>query len=556
MNISESTERAPAPGLVSAKTGLVLTIVLTIFVVAPLFYPGYIQTHLGFVPLWNVADLKVNLGHWNWLPHVAAGFDPLRSDGLLPYYLAVLLPVEPAAAVKLVVGGGWLLGSVGMFLWLQSWLGQPGALLAALVYTYLPYQIVTVYVRGAWGESLFWGLLPWAILSATFLVTSPKLWLVPVVALIWLLLGLSQLGLTLWALLFVVILVLCLHPRRSLRPILAALLGTGAALAVYAAITSLAVPSPVYLTEHFLYPAQLFSAYWGFGASRPGWDDGLSLQLGLAAVGLTIVSVALWQQVAKPMVSRTDRRLLFFLSAAIVLILLQLGLAAFLWRLPLGPGVVLASTLTYPWQLLGLTGLCLAVLAGAAPWLDERLTEWPLFGAVIVFIMLSSYSYLSPQFSQIAPPAGGPQAEWGDNQLALLEHSFEVATGGNTAGLERGEMVIPVALVGPLQQNDSLRLNVIWQPLRPFSQNLKVFVHLVDASGKVLAQYDGYPQAGAYPTLDWAPGELIEDSYPLLLPADAPAGPYRVYLGLYDEATLTRLPVPTDSEGRVILNVE
>ena len=52
------------------------------------------------------------------------------------------------------------------------------------------------------------------------------------------------------------------------------------------------------------------------------------------------------------------------------------------------------------------------------------------------------------------------------------------------------------------------------------------------------------------------PGELIEDSYPLVLPADAPAGPYRVYLGLYDEATLTRLPVPTDSEGRVILNVE
>ena len=75
-------------------------------------------------------------------------------------------------------------------------------------------------------------------------------------------------------------------------------------------------------------------------------------------------------------------------------------------------------------------------------------------------------------------------------------------------------------------------------------------------AGNLLAQYDGQPQEGDYPTSRWTPGELIEDSYPILLPADAPVGPYRVYLGLYDEATLARLPVATDPEGRVILNVE
>jgi hypothetical protein len=71
-----------------------------------------------------------------------------------------------------------------------------------------------------------------------------------------------------------------------------------------------------------------------------------------------------------------------------------------------------------------------------------------------------------------------------------------------------------------------------------------------------LAQYDGQPQSGNYPTGQWIPGELIADTYPLLIPDDLPPGPYQVYVGFYNEATLTRLPVPNDAEGRVILNVK
>ncbi|MBI1876693.1 MAG: hypothetical protein HYR94_00355 [Chloroflexi bacterium] len=79
---------------------------------------------------------------------------------------------------------------------------------------------------------------------------------------------------------------------------------------------------------------------------------------------------------------------------------------------------------------------------------------------------------------------------------------------------------------------------------------------MVDANGHVLSQFDGQPLRGTYPTTHWIPGELIEDSYPLLVPSDTPPGPYRVFLGLYNETTGTRLPVPGDTEGRVILNVE
>jgi hypothetical protein len=546
----------------SFKSWLILSLLLAIFAIAPLCYPGYIQTHSGFTFLWNVADLRANLGSWRWTPHIAIDFDPLRSDGLLPYYLAALLPLEPGSAIKVVLGLGWLLGNAGMYLWLRRWLGPPGALVAALVYTYLPYQIATIYVRGAWGEALFWGGLPWAIWAAGEQINRrTAVIFLSVIGLIWLLLAWSQLGLTLWMFVFISLFLGVMYAYRAAWAILAGfcgvLLGTLSTLAV---ATAAPVFSPIPpFSDHFLYPSQLFSAYWGFGSSRPGWNDGMSFQLGLAAVGLALLGIILWQrqESSDPPTHRTDHRLIFFSGTAFVSLLLQFGFSASLWHVPVWSGSTLASSLTYPWQLLGWTGLCLSVLAGAALWLDKQLIRWPVIGSIIILIILSSYSYLSPQFIQVDPEMlTAPQAVLGTNQMTLLAHTFSVDINGNTAGLELGPTPLPLAVHGRAQPNQTLRLNVIWQPLKPLTEDWKFFVHLVDSKGQVLAQFDGQPLAGSYPTSQWIPGELIQDSYPLPLPSDAPPGPYQIFLGLYNEATGARLPVPGDTEGRIILNVE
>src|SRR5688572_29928360 len=190
----------------STRACLFLALLLPIFGLAPLFYPGYLQFHEGLVPLWNIGDLRANLGELSWLPHLGTRFDPLRSTGLLPYYLAGLLPLAPATAFKVIVGGSWLLGSLGMFFWLRERLTPPGATIAALVYTYLPYQLVNVYVRGAWGEMLLWGLLPWAIWGTTAWPMTSRKGQAVLIPFLWLALGLSQLGLALWLLLFVILL--------------------------------------------------------------------------------------------------------------------------------------------------------------------------------------------------------------------------------------------------------------------------------------------------------------------------------------------------------------
>jgi hypothetical protein len=248
--------------------------------------------------------------------------------------------------------------------------------------------------------------------------------------------------------------------------------------------------------------------------------------------------------------------LLFFSLSALILVLLQFGLSSILWNMPLLFGRVLSDSLTYPWQLLGLVGLCLAVLAGATLWLDRQLARLPLFGSIILLTILSVYPFLSPRFirPEVTVPEA-PLAEFGDAQLALVRYEFVAKTSGQTVGLQPGQTTIPLAGRGPLEAGDTLLLDVTWHPLQSFGKDLKVFVHLVDANDHILAQFDGQPRAGDYPTSGWIPGEIIRDTYAVQLPSDAPPGPYRAYLGLYDGVTNVRLPVVDSDAGRVIIDV-
>ena len=90
---------------------------------------------------------------------------------------------------------------------------------------------------------------------------------------------------------------------------------------------------------------------------------------------------------------------------------------------------------------------------------------------------------------------------------------------------------------------DVLPVSLRWQARSRFNKRYKVFVHLLSADHRVVAQRDAEPHAGAFPTTDWPPGATIVDNYGLLLPADLPDGEYVIELGMYDPVTGDRLPV-------------
>ncbi len=91
----------------------------------------------------------------------------------------------------------------------------------------------------------------------------------------------------------------------------------------------------------------------------------------------------------------------------------------------------------------------------------------------------------------------------------------------------------------------AVTLELTWQAEEPIARNLKVFVHALDGTGRLIAQHDGIPAAGTRPTDTWRPGEEICDRHGLLLPANgAGPGEVRIVVGLYDPQSGERARLP------------
>ncbi len=98
------------------------------------------------------------------------------------------------------------------------------------------------------------------------------------------------------------------------------------------------------------------------------------------------------------------------------------------------------------------------------------------------------------------------------------------------------------------QENTDIPTMVLfWHPLSDPNVDYTMFLHLRDEAGATLAQRDGQPLNGVYPTSQWQPNETIID--PVQLPQDVPPGDYQLVVGLYDLQTLERLPVQNDTSG-------
>ena len=95
---------------------------------------------------------------------------------------------------------------------------------------------------------------------------------------------------------------------------------------------------------------------------------------------------------------------------------------------------------------------------------------------------------------------------------------------------------------GSVAPGEVITLTLHWEARGVPSADYQVFVHLVGAGPEPVAQGDGPPLMGDYPTRVWSPGESIVDPHVVALPADLPAGQYRLLVGMYDLETLVRLP--------------
>ena len=152
--------------------------------------------------------------------------------------------------------------------------------------------------------------------------------------------------------------------------------------------------------------------------------------------------------------------------------------------------------------------------------------------------------------------------EWSDS-LQLLTYGLARPAVAPTADVRArfGEEDAAAGLVelagydlpaGPWAPGDVLPLTLFWQAGAAVGDDYQVFVHLLDADGRLVAQNDAPPAAGLSPTSSWEPGERVVDAHGVLLWNEAqelPPGVYSLHVGMYLPATGERLVILGDGEN-------
>jgi hypothetical protein len=96
--------------------------------------------------------------------------------------------------------------------------------------------------------------------------------------------------------------------------------------------------------------------------------------------------------------------------------------------------------------------------------------------------------------------------------------------------------------------DEKLVLTWFWSAVAQPVRDYTLFLHVLDADGAIVAQYDGQPQGGLYPTAIWDVGERVRDTVAVSLPENAVA----LGFGAYDGETGAPLALP-DGTTRLIV---
>ncbi len=494
------------------RLGFWTVLFLGIFAWAPATYPGYWQALEGFVPVFNVAQP-------GRLATIATAPDLWRGSGAATFLLAqpwLLLGVDAATAVRITFIFSFLLGGLGIYVWLHDRLGDRAAGLAGLLYMLAPPFLATVYVRGSLSDALILGLLPIALAGVASYAQTGAVSAagITLIALGWM--WQSQAGLSVFC--SVLLLLYALLVERNRMATLVVSLSTAAAFATVFPLLAMQMPPSVHFEEHFVALFQLFRAQWAVAPSLPGWQDHYPFQLGLVALLFSGVALWLWSIQRPTQVPPITKRLLCF--GWVGLLICSFGAtagSAVLWQ---WSGA--SWLLTYPWQLLLLTGPFLAVTAGSLPITHRQLQQTPYWAVLLLLTVFASYPNLTTDFTLYQPPTR-PAAVIGNNEIVVL-----------------------AATLTENRQQQLATLAVTWQPIEVIDVDYNIFFQALQGEAQeltVVAQLDTQPLGAEKPATAWRPGEILTSTYQLDLAGVAPTVPLQYHFGYYDWQTGARLPI-------------
>ncbi len=119
---------------------------------------------------------------------------------------------------------------------------------------------------------------------------------------------------------------------------------------------------------------------------------------------------------------------------------------------------------------------------------------------------------------------------------------------GNAVRLVGHSITVTETLSASGASAPALDVTLYWQAENKLPADYTVFVNVLDSRGKKIAQVDGPPVGGRYPSSAWAPGQIVVDNRRIPLPAGINPTDLRVAVGLYTLSDGARLAV-TDELG-------
>lgn len=344
---------------------LAAIVVFGAFLIASIFTTGWHSSHDGVYHILRTEEAwkMLRLGHFplRWAGHIDQGFGiPLFNFIYpLPYYITAIFSafIGSVWAVKTVMIASYLLGGLGIY----ALFAKKDKVLAtglALIYLMTPYQFLNFFVRGALGEIVALGLMPWALYAFESLKDgkSKLTWYHPLP------LALTFLAHNFLGILFAIFLLgysLFAKVHKS-KLWLSLLLSLG--LASFFLLPMIMERGYLYsldnqfftfrFDQHFVYVKQLLYGKWDYWYSLPGPDDGMSFQLGIGQLILSLLGIL-------TILSRKPRTWssLYLIIAYAGSIFLMTGRSFWVWE-----KIAILQTIQFPWRLLFMTTVLTPVL--------------------------------------------------------------------------------------------------------------------------------------------------------------------------------------------------
>ena len=388
---------------------------LAFFLITPLLTTNWIMMGESIDQLVRVIETARGLRELNFYPRWFAdmgggfGYPYFVFYAPLIYFISAIFHLAGlgiVAATKCMMILGVLLAGSGMYYFTRLFVGARGAIVAAVAYTYLPYRIVNLYIRGDLAEAFASAIIPWVFFFLYTTVTRKhRLHLVGLAAVYAALIithnctALTTSGMLAVFLLFIVL------AHKDLRGagygVMGLILGVGLSAIFWLPALiekelvniALIYSNPAFdFHNNFLDPFRLFYPVWSLDSGIGGRD--LPLQIGLPHLILTLLAImAFWQHRDRVSAELRTTFCYFFLSLALLVFLTNRS-STFVWE-----NVFLMQYLQFPWRLLAQIGFCVAFLAGSlfcflptASKSERRLLQLVL---VIIFILYGSqYCYV------------------------------------------------------------------------------------------------------------------------------------------------------------------